>query len=286
MSNEPSASLSTLPNDWWRQLSTCKILVDWFRCHLVGLFFSIQTEDHRQHVVFTGFLLYYKQILLWITAGHVIDKTREILSDRKTNVKVMRWLDCSQIPGAESIPVHNRNLQMFSATQNGIDFGAVAITGLDAENMLRNRRVEPITEQIWKDIHLAKPEGYYVIGYPEIWQDHKVELLPDNRVLHSFGATVACLPVSRIKYQGSSRANREFWNAPEAFYGQILPFVEGPEYQPESIVGMSGGPLFSVERDPLERIRYRLFGIQRSWDRDERLIRAEPIHKIIGLIKI
>jgi len=90
--------------------------------------------------------------------------------------------------------------------------------------------------------------------------------------------------VRQIEYRGDIW-NKEFWNDPKAFYGQIIPFAEGSEFQPISVKGMSGGPLFSVERDPSGRIGYRLYGIQRSEDKDERLIRVEPLHKILGLIK-
>jgi hypothetical protein len=89
--------------------------------------------------------------------------------------------------------------------------------------------------------------------------------------------------VRQIEYRANAHTTKAFWNDPEAFYGQILPFVEGSKYQPASLQGMSGGPLFSLERDPSDRIRYRLFGIQRSEDRDERLIRVEPIHRCLGL---
>jgi hypothetical protein len=173
---------------------------------------------------------------------------------------------------------------MFSGSEFGIDFGAIKIMGLDAQIMLNNNRTQVITELIWKDLHLAKPEGYYVLGYPQEWTDHHEVRLSDNQILNSFRANLACLPVRQIEYRGEFHTDKEFWNDPEAFYGQILPFVDESEHQPASVKGMSGGPLFSIERDPSDRIRYRLFGIQRSEDKDERLIRAEPIHKIFGLM--
>ncbi len=280
MNNE--RKLADLPNDWWQKLSTCNTLADWFGRHIVGLLFYVQAEGSKPEVrVYTGFVLYYEENLLWITAGHVVDIIRDLLSNPKIKVKIMRWLDGCEIPGAEFIPVHNRNLYMFSSSEIGVDFGAIGITGLDAENMLNNNRTQVITELIWKNLHLAKPEGYYVLGYPQEWIKHEEEQLSDNRILNLFRVNLACLPVRRIEYRGDIHT-KEFWNDPEAFYGQIIPFVDEPEYQPASVGGMSGGPLFSIERDPSDRIRYRLFGIQRSEDKDEKLIRVEPMHKILG----
>jgi hypothetical protein len=274
-----------LPDDWWRYTSTCQILSDWFIHHLLGLFLSLLDERGRiRHGVLTGFLLYHQDILLWITAGHVIDSINAILSNPHIKVLRMRWLDGCEIPGAESVPVHNRNLKTFSTLKSKeIDFGVAAITGLDAENILRNDRVQTMTEQVWKNLHLAQPEGYYVLGFPEEWVEIQEDRLPDNIILGSAQANLACLPVRRIDYRGPSRT-KEFWNDPGAFYGQILPFVDEPGYQPQNIEGMSGGPVFAIERDS-GGIRYRLFGIQRSQDKDERLIRVEPIQRIIAIME-
>jgi hypothetical protein len=282
MDNEPK--LEDLPNNWWQQLSTCQVLADWFSHHLVGLFFSVQIDGHHQQCVYTGLILNYENNLLWATAGHVIDQISNLLFDSRINIWAMRWLDGCEIPGAESIPVHNRNFDMFSATKFGIDFGVVRIIGLDAENMLRNEHIQLITEQAWKNPHLGKPEGYYVVGYPEEWIQYKEKQLSDNQVFNSFRANVACLPVRQIEYMGGSYPNKEFWSDPEAFYGQLVPFDDGSQYQPTSVKGMSGGPLFSIERDPSDRIRYRFIGIQRSEDKENRFIRVEKVQKIFGLM--
>ena len=276
--------LADLPDDWWQQLSACETLADWFGRHLVGLYFSIKSRGTKQQGAYTGFVLFYDENLLWITAGHVVEEIRQLLSNPEIDVEVMRWLDGCEISGAESIPVHHRNLDMFSGLQYGVDFGAIRIIGLDAQTILNNNRTQVITELIWKNMHLAKPEGYYILGYPQEWTEHYDVQLSDNQIFNLLRMKLACLPVRQIEYRGDIW-NKEFWNDPKAFYGQIIPFAEGSEFQPISVKGMSGGPLFSVERDPSGRIGYRLYGIQRSEDKDERLIRVEPLHKILGLIK-
>ncbi|MCI0399682.1 MAG: hypothetical protein L0332_10950 [Chloroflexi bacterium] len=286
MSSKSSIRLSDLPDDWWRRLSTCQTLANWFGRYLVGLFFSVSLGGQPQYGVYTGFLLYHRQALLWITAGHVIDEIRGILSSPNVNITMMHWLDGYEFFGAESIPVHNRDLRMYSASSSGIDFGTIAITGLDRENMIRNERLQIMTEQGWRNLHRARPEGYYIVGYPHEWGEYRQDARSGNQIMHSFRANLACLPVSRIDYREPTRSDDEFWSDPEAFYGQILSFADGTEYQPDDIRGMSGGPLLSVERDPSNEIRYRLFGIQRSWLRDSRLIRAEPIQHIAELINL
>ena len=269
-----------LPTDWWRRKSTCQILLNWFKRYLLGLFLSVEIEGKVQHELYTGFLLLYKENLMWATAGHIIDEIREIKSNPNVRIVRMRWLDDSKISGAESVPVHSSNFRTYSATEFGIDFGVADITGLDRENILKNNRIEIMTEQGWKNLHLANPEGYYIIGYPKEWVETNEVRLPNNRILGSVLANAACIPVEQIEYPGK-HPTKEFWNDPRAFYGGMLPYSDEPGHQPENIKGMSGGPLISIERTPNREFRYRLFGIQRSWDENTRSIRVEPIENII-----
>ena len=50
------------------------------------------------------------------------------------------------------------------------------------------------------------------------------------------------------------------------------------------INGISGGPLISIERTNTGEMRYRLFGIQKTWFPDKEIIRAEPIHRLVKLL--
>ena len=285
MEDENQKLLANLPSDWWRQLSTCQILADWFSHHLLGLFLSYREKGEEQscHVIATGFLLHHKEILLWVTAGHVVDKLREILSDQNNDIRRMRWLDGCEIPGAESVVVHNRDLAMFSACDQGMDFGVVALTGFDEANIINGGRVMVMTDQIWKNLHLAQPEGYYIIGYPQEWLEIRQERLNDKQVRGSATANLAFVPVERVEPPTDGQP-ASFWDDPEAFYGQILPFADNSTAQPDNIIGMSGGPVLSIERDSTGNLRYRLFGIQSRWLEQSRRVRAEPIHKIVAMM--
>ncbi|MCB8925293.1 MAG: hypothetical protein H6652_06655 [Ardenticatenaceae bacterium] len=270
-----------LPDNWWAYQSTCEILAGWFQKHLVGLLISIsKNEKAHNNLVFTGFLLFYRERLLWITAGHVIDKIQEVLQEPNYDIVTMQWLDGGKIPGAESVIVHNRDLQFFSTYENDVDFGCVMIEGLDAANILQNNEVKVVTEQIWKNIHLSNPEGYYIVGYPEEWVETDLESSSNNIMINKLFARVACLPVEKTDHPGKSVD--PFWNNPEAFYGKILDYSD--QNQPNSISGMSGGPLLSIERDQNGELRYYLFGLQHGWDKNKRIIRAESIQTILQII--
>jgi len=268
---------------WWRHKTILQTLSHWFCRHLLVLFVSFKAGDQTYHEIFTGFLLDYRKHLLWITAGHVVDGIGKILSDPRFRVLRMRWADAYPIAGAESIPVNHQALHLFSAAKGQVDLGFARVTGLEEVNIRKNNRVEIMTDQVWRNLHLARPEGYCLLGYPEEWSEVKEHSLGNGRVSGTGRAKVACLPIRRIEYRGP-HPTRKFWNDPQAFYGEILSFTGGSDDQPQSASGMSGGPLFSLEREADGKIRYRLFGIQRSEYSSEKLIRVEPIHRVIAII--
>lgn len=273
----------SLSDNWWRSVGVCRVLCEWFSRHLVSLYLACDADGERKHIVYTGFLLRYRGLLLWATAGHVIDELSSMREDAACQVRQMRWLDGSDIPQAESVIVHDRDLMVYSALSEGIDFGTVAIMDLDAANIMAGGRVVAITEEIWRNMESANPDGYYLIGYPATWVrvDSRVE--PAGSIHWSVRADLSCIPLARVE-RPPKRSVEHSGRDEEAFYGRILPFLVGEGYQPETIEGMSGGPVFSIERDPGGAIRYRLFGIQSRWWPESRVVRAEPIQRILTLL--
>lgn len=271
-----------LPDDWWRTLHTIDVLINWFRRYLIGLFIEVQSGNQIQQAMFSGFLLKYRGYLLWVTAGHVIDELINLLEDDIFTFRTMHWADNFSVEGAESIPMHKRDLQNVSVsfTQLDIDFGFVFLMGLDRENLLRNDKTNIMDSIGWKNLHAANPEGYYILGYPREWTKYEGRIEQNKRMLNTFEAMPACLPISRISYTPSHNQT-PFWSDPDAFYGRIESFSDGSPHPLSDINGMSGGPLLSIERTESGEMRYRLVGIQRSWDQDEQIIRAEPIQRVV-----
>ena len=270
----------SLPSEWWQHRSVAEELAHWFVRHVLGLALSFRYQGNTRRAVFTGFLVDLRGRLLWMTAGHIIEQLNRVLSSSDYSVLDMRWLDRWRIPGAESLPAHRRNLRMYSGQAFGADFGMVIVSGLDEAHLRSGREVAIVGEQAWRNLHLAKPEGFYVIGFPWEMINIEEETLSNGRTRVALDAQTICLPVRRLEHPGT-QCTGDFWDDPEALYGQILPFVEGMDGQPNDIEGMSGGPVFSLERDASGSIRYRLFGVQAFWEKNKRLIRAEPIQRVV-----
>jgi hypothetical protein len=254
-------------------------LAEWFSNYFLALVLDFEYSGKIYHHIFSGFLVSLGELSLWVTAGHIIDNLKKDLSKPQVRIIRMRWWDRLPIPGAESIPI-NSGIEAFSSNEIGMpemDFGFVRISGMEEMNLKKNNRVRFFTPQAWNKNENTTPEGYYLLGLPSetlIIKDNKME---QPEMLINF----VSLPVTRISPKNSAAG--EFWNDPDAFYGQILSFSDKNGYQPHDIVNMSGGPIISVERIKNSGISYRLFAIQRGWLHEKRIIRGEMLHRFLPI---
>jgi hypothetical protein len=91
------------------------------------------------------------------------------------------------------------------------------------------------------------------------------------------------MPVERIERR-EPVCKGDFWDHPTSFYGRIIDQADGDDLA--RIEGMSGGPLFSIERTPEGRMKFRLFGVQSSWLPEKRIIRAESLVDFANILGI
>jgi hypothetical protein len=283
MSKSPEEMIRDFPSDWWQQARAIEILIEWFKPFIVGLMVGGSVMGEFQYSLYTGFLLYHRDRLLWLTAGHVVDYLSQVLSSENFTLTVMRWLDDYKVPGAEAIPVNRPQLRMKSWTAEGLDFGAIVIPYLDAHSLLANQNVSVMEEGIWRNLKLASPEGYYVLGFPREWNDLKEIPVQDNKILRSIKADLACLPAQPIS-PPTDISDDAFWDKPGAFYGKLLEYPDNPNLKVENIKGMSGGPILSIERTENSQIAIRLVGIQSMWKPGVGVVRAEPIDAIATVL--
>lgn len=278
------SKLADLPANWWMSRKTSEVLIEWFGRHLIALYYSVSIDGIRRHEVYSGFVAELEDNLYWFTAGHVIDEIQSTLKLPNVTDPIIRWLDGYRTSEAASIPLSDFTSNAYSATKLGIDFGSIRIPFLEAQLIRSNGRSQIFTTTSWKNAQRVKPEGYMLLGYPETARLIKETPLSDGTVLNAVTANQICLPVRRIRRRAKLTAINEFWNGRGAFFGKILPYLGESEVYLDSVKGMSGGPLLSIERDPSNEIRYRLIGIQRSELRSELLIRVEPIVRAISFI--
>lgn len=273
-----------LPDNWWQTAQSASALVEWFKFHLLGLLIGGYGRSGWEHEVYSGFLLDRSDALLWVTAGHVIDKVSAIQESPDFQISVMTWLDWYEKPGAEGVRVHDRSLEMTSWKAEDLDLGVVVIGGLDAGNLRANPEVRPVDEQIWKNLSEARIEGYYLIGFPQGWTDIRSSPAGEGRTRRSIRADIACLPVEELpRKEGHQRGGTE--GSSDQFRGRVMPYLDLPEFDVQDIAGMSGGPILAVERTEIGQIAYRLAGLVSTWRSSDQQIQIVPIHLIVSAIE-
>lgn len=268
--------LMELPSDWWRLSGITSRLSEWFSQYVVGLVIDAEYSGRVSHNILSGFLVSFEDLLLWTTAGHIIDNLKKELSNPNVMIKRLRWFDRFSVPGAESVPICS-GLEAFSSAEIGLDradFGFIRISGIEEISLRKNSKVHFFTAQELYSPDKSNPEGFYLLGFP----DELLRISDESQDQPAIWINLQSIPVSKIEPRESSRGR--FWDDPDAFYGQLLPFSDKEGDQPGNIEGMSGGPIISVERDPTSGIRYRLVGIQRGWLKQERIIRGELLCRI------
>ena len=129
------------------------------------------------------------------------------------------------------------------------------------------------------------PEGYYLVGYPNEWKNVDRQQISEYQYSAQLRSTIAYLPITKIEYKNKTQ-DKYSLDDPDAFYGKIMDYIGNDGPQPLNIEGMSGGPLFSVERDyKTAEIKIRLAGIQRGWKKSDRIIVVEPIQRIAAYLE-
>lgn len=281
--NIEALSIADLPDDWWKELHTCEILASEFNNHLLPLLIRGSINGERIVENYSGFPISYQGQFFWVTAGHVIKKIDDLLNLDSFECEEMKWLDGFDNPNAASVTIINHDLDKFWIFNEDLDFGLIRIPSNEARLLIKNDALVIMDEQIWKHLELANPIGFYLVGFPQEWSNIEQKLISKTQTKFSFSARIACLPLRKISRSELPITLKNSWNDEKAFYGRILEFEEGEQFQPYSIKGMSGGPILSIELDKNEQFKYRLFGIQSKWGEQSRIICAEPMEKLITM---
>lgn len=283
VTDDRAARAKAFPPDWWKAESVAGTLAKCFAEHLVALEVAFLCGGRPEHVVYTGFLLRFGPLDLWVTSGRMIGRIRRLLDHPKISVVRAGLLDGYDREGAKAVPVPIDDLPLFSA-EPSLDFGTAFLREAYVAPITANPRFRPLTPVVWQNHEKAQPEGHYLVSMPKQWVEVRDMGTKPGEVLRRATMGIACIPVERIEPTGGEEP-KKFWGHPGAFYGRLLPIRSDDGARLERIVGMSGGPVLSIERTEDGHFRYYLFGIQSAWLASRRIIRAASISHVASLIR-
>jgi hypothetical protein len=105
-----------MPNDndskvsWWGALDMQEKLLDDCAKHIVGLGVVTNTLEYT---TYTGVILEWAGLSLWLTAGHVIDNLNDVCRHFGDGLKA-QWIDTHETPAASHISVDPHSIVRFS----------------------------------------------------------------------------------------------------------------------------------------------------------------------------
>lgn len=270
--NKAPQRWSDLPMDWWQSELAAKELVQHFERYTLGLLLAAPSGDTYEAQVFSGLKVRHQGMVLWVTAGHVIDLLDEARRDHGHRISNMAWLDPTGSVDSGAFTVHNRNFPLYSATKDDLDIGFAVLDWLDSKLTTENEHGRLLEGFTPGENGQFEVEGLFVVGRPSEAVEYSRSQYNETKVLNTVTTKQMALPLEIVASEDEgSQLSR---SSDSILRCRLLPFSDSEADQPSSIVGMSGGPVFAVGRRGDEGLAISIVGIQSSWSNESRVTRA------------
>jgi hypothetical protein len=256
-------------------LNTLEEAVRFFCRHLVSLSGWYQPIDAKgkttgetQFFSYSGFIISFKGVWNFVTAGHVLDELEQNLSDKTIKVSEFVLVDKFGLDSKSSLPIpfdyiNAPKLPVYDK-KAGLDFGLVILSPI-YRGLLRANGIVPVTEEDWKNQPDEFSEKYIMLGLPQQFIKSKIiGSKSDERVIGS--VVPAAISLTRL--------NEDLIDIPKTDYPRFIGKLPDKDYLIEDITGMSGGPIIGFNKT-LDR--YWIVAIQSSWLSERRITFGCPI---------
>jgi hypothetical protein len=267
---------------WWIDETRARIFNANIQEHILSLNVVYLINGLPNSCWISGFLVYTKKLLIWLTAGHVLKSLDEFLQNNKIGGVKTRWFDNCPKKDAPFIPCDYSSLLKTPIDIEGYDFGIVILRKIYADQILNVKENKPLTEIHWKLNDGFKAEGYYLVGLPTEFTKLDQTSSSSGGLEVRASSTLVSVPLTeegRVIHQSDG----DFWQHENNFYGQVHPIRNDDKSLLTDISGMSGGPIFGVRRIDEDRFEYRIIAIQSSWFQ-KKFIRGTRFDKVIGIL--
>lgn len=244
--------------------------------HLVCLSGTYRWLDERgketgtiRSFAYSGFVMSFGGHWFLMTAGHVLKNLDDAIEAKKISIQFAAIQDHFGIGATTNYPCpisYEESGRLHVDNQNlGLDIGLVHLRRFYAENLKANG-ILPITKHHWHRQDQVDFAAYGLFGFPEEMnrpEDDVDGIVPAN------AARPALLGVER-----TDTPHREL---PPTPYPWFIGRVATTPIPVNSIVGMSGGPIFGLCGDPSGGTRYWIIALQSWWDPNSRTIYGCPL---------
>ena len=273
-------------NDWMLDPIAVQSLQETLRKHIARLHVVYQPGDGSlpQLKAITGFLLRLVGRMYWVTAGHCVQEVLQVESHEDAQVMKVELLDARErmepgIPFADFFECLCPHPDVEVA-----DVAVVRVPDRIRRLLDANPLAVALNEEHLRGAEVTEGDGLCLVGVPDDLHTTTCVERPGHVELSGSGA-VACLPVRVSRALPRRDQDPAFWSNPCDKYHEVIippPSTGGPQ----SVVGMSGGPVFSLTREGDQGVRCLLVGVQSGWIEKSRVLRIVPIRALVLLIEI
>jgi hypothetical protein len=252
-----------------------------FQRHFLALHVGwlFQGESHNAWI--SGFLVRVQNFLLWMTAGHVVNKLNELVKTPGVGGLKWRFIDNHTDQNADFIPCDFSSLYQIALDHDGYDFSCIILPPYLSLPLLKSDQNVPISESFWKDYHFEFNE-MYLVGIPTQFTN-SIQNDTANKLNILTLAERISLPLQMAACPLDTDY-RKFWGYSNSVYAEVLPVHSDAGQIITNIAGMSGGPIFGIKWLDAERFTYQILAIQSEWLSDIKIIRAPFFYTIIDAI--
>jgi hypothetical protein len=249
-------------------------LLDLFGRHLVSLSLSfavVAAAGGKTSPIlksFSGTLIFIKNKLFYLTAGHIIREIDQRLDSGEVIIEKAYLTDVFGLERKtdQSIPFNYVDAPRMYNDANGLDFGLIGLRRY-YQDLLASNGILPVEERSWRNVPSTGFDSYMMLGLPEELMAYDYSESP------KLFLSPALIRIEKEEEPPNELAE----NSIDRFYGRItgdIPLT--------SISGMSGGPIFGIKVGP--PARYWIVAIQSSWLPTTKHIAACPIKTIATLV--
>lgn len=237
----------------------------------------------------SGFVIEVDGSTFWITAGHVL---RDIADAKNRGVTIQRarlfdrWKHGGIVAGDDGVPIElgtDSEFAIYDETR-GIDCGGIRLSK-NHRALLDKVDIEILTERSWTDWNGVpdNAKDLAILGVPEETTSSEVQMSGGKATVRG-EVTPVVAPAEHL-VTPPSEWMKEHPRIIAKLRDDLVPENPKEGYALTNFVGMSGGPVFLVFRNPLGEGEYRLLGIQSTWNGASRTIAAHPITTVVAALR-
>lgn len=235
--------------------------------HLVPILLVFEENGQRHAFVITAFVLSANDQWFLVTAGHCIKEVNNYIASPGWKLERSCLLDSCHlgVRGFDPVPFLYKDAEPMRVDDKdlGLDYGVLVLSSY-YRNLLESNGIRPLDEEAWRSPP-DNPDSYWLLGIPG-------ELVEVDFNLDCVRIVPLAYGVERVPERHPG-----FTETPvPLFYGRI-----GLDDGMTSIKGVSGGPIFALQQDKQDQVRYWVVALQSRWLNQSHHIAACPA-KVLG----